>query len=347
VTACIQKDSLPETEPFSHRLLRWWKVHGRHDLPWQHERTPYRVWVAEIMLQQTQAGTVIPYFLRFIKQFPDLKTLARADQDAVMSAWSGLGYYARARNLHKTARICAARHNGQLPQSPDELVALPGIGRSTANAIAAQAFDTPVAILDGNVKRVLARHAGITGWPGRSAVERKLRAEAKRRMPATNAASYTQAIMDLGAGICTRHRPQYRSCPVASDCFALHNNQTRVLPAPRPKRKRPLRALTLFLASNKNGEVLMQKRPSTGIWGGLWSLPEAGDLDPELADGSSTPGMTMHHELTHLRLEITVKKISFAPGRLVAESPSQRWMKPARALELGLPQPIRALLEDQ
>jgi len=205
---------------FAERLLAWWEVNGRHDLPWQHPRTPYRVWISEIMLQQTQVATVIPYFDRWMRDFPDVATLAAASLDSVLSHWSGLGYYARARNLHRAALQCVQEHGGRLPAAAEELVALPGIGLSTANAIISQATDQPAAVLDGNVRRVLARHAAVDGWPGRAAVQKRLWTEAEARLPNDRGADYSQAIMDLGATVCMRSKAACELCPVSADCGA-------------------------------------------------------------------------------------------------------------------------------
>ncbi|NBB92056.1 MAG: A/G-specific adenine glycosylase, partial [Gammaproteobacteria bacterium] len=270
--------ALASKPDFAQRLLAWWEQHGRHDLPWQQERSPYRVWVAEIMLQQTQVGTVIPYFERFMGRFPDLPSLAHAPIDDVLAHWSGLGYYARARNLHAAAVRCLEEHGGDLPPDAESLERLPGIGRSTANAIVAQAQDRRAPILDGNVKRVLARHAGVEGWPGRSAVLRSLWQEAEALTPQDRARDYTQAIMDLGATLCTPRRPACERCPVDEDCFARRADRVEELPAPKPKRSRPLRDATLVIIENDRGELLLQRRPPSGIWGGLWSLPESGDI---------------------------------------------------------------------
>ncbi|TVS13229.1 MAG: A/G-specific adenine glycosylase [Wenzhouxiangella sp.] len=327
---------------FAERLLRWWADHGRHDLPWQVDRTPYRVWVSEIMLQQTRAGTVVGYFERFMDRFPSLPDLARASLDDVLALWSGLGYYARARNLHQAARLCVAEHGGDLPERADALRQLPGIGESTANAVIAQAHDRRAPILDGNVKRVLARHAGIGGWPGRAAVLNQLWTEAEARTPPDRAADYTQAIMDLGAMICTPRKPACVLCPVQGDCRARIEGRVESLPGRKPKRERPLRSSTWLIIRDPAGRVLLVRRPPAGIWGGLWCLPEAGDAQA-LKESDIVPAI--QHEFSHFRLHM--RFVGTAPetaGALVADTQS-RWFEIGQALEAGLPRPIRQVIE--
>lgn len=335
----------PASSDFAHRLLNWWQSSGRHDLPWQKDRTPYRVWVAEIMLQQTRVGTVIPYFERFTASFPDLQTLALAPTDKVLAHWSGLGYYARARNVHAAALHCLQHHGGELPADADALNALPGIGRSTANAIVAQAHDQRAPILDGNVKRVLARHAGIEGWPGRAAVERALWAKAETCTPDERAADYTQAIMDLGAMVCSPRLPDCRECPLAADCVARLADRVHELPAARPKRTRPRREATLVIFENERGEILLQRRPPAGIWGGLWSLPERQEVEHPSAGDVAVPPKTVVHQFTHFTLDIRFERIRIQADFLVNDGDDRRWLKPARALDYGLPQPIRRVIE--
>jgi A/G-specific adenine glycosylase len=267
---------------FSTRVLDWYDIHGRHDLPWQQPRTPYRVWIAEIMLQQTQVGTVIPYYLRFMQTFADIDTLAAASLDHVLEHWSGLGYYSRARNLHKAARIIASVHGGEVPENIEQLLALPGIGQSTAAAILAQALDQRHAILDGNVKRVLCRYHAIEGWPGKTGVMKQLWQRAEQHTPVERVADYTQAIMDLGATLCKRSTPRCEQCPLIADCAAYRQQSVEQYPSPRPKKILPIRAARLLLViDSASGKFLLEKRPPTGIWGGLWSLPEAG-VDEEI-----------------------------------------------------------------
>lgn len=321
--------------PFSDRLLAWFERHGRHDLPWQHPRTPYRVWVSEIMLQQTQVTTVIPYFERFMARFPTLQSLAAAEPDDVLALWSGLGYYARARNLHRAARHCVEHHGDELPTDFDALVALPGIGDSTANAIVSQVTDEPAVVLDGNVRRVVARHAAIEGWPGRSAVHRALWQASEARLPAHRGADYTQAIMDLGATVCTARQPGCERCPVADDCSALVEGRVDAFPGRKPAT--PVREVTLplLVIDDGAGRVLLERRPTRGIWGGLWSLPEG-----EHPAARALP--EREHRLTHRRLTLRPAHLSDAstePGE------RQAWFRAAEWATLGLPKPIRDLLE--
>ncbi|NKI35968.1 A/G-specific adenine glycosylase [Wenzhouxiangella sp. XN79A] len=330
--------------PFATRLLRWWRAHGRHDLPWQHPRTPYRVWVSEIMLQQTRVETVIGYFDRFVTAFPDVTALATAELDDVLAHWSGLGYYARARNLHAAAGLIVERYGGEFPAHVDALAALPGIGRSTAAAIVAQGFDQRAPILDGNVKRVLARHAGIAGWPGRSPVEKQLWIESEARTPKRRAADYTQAIMDLGATLCTAKTPACPDCPVRSDCIALRDGRTQELPTPKPKKSLPTREQRFGVYRDGRGRVLLERRPPTGIWGGLWCLPG----DPATAGTSARPPElpeTIDHVFSHFRLQMRLEyRVVDDPDR-VADGAERRWMPLDKALATGLPRPVRALLE--
>ena len=330
--------------PFATRLLEWWAEHGRHDLPWQHPRSAYRVWVSEIMLQQTRVETVIPYFQRFMARFPTLTDLAGAPLDDVLTHWSGLGYYARARNLHAAAGLCVEHHQGELPRSLDALQSLPGIGRTTAAAILAQAHDQPEAILDGNVKRVLARHAGIRGWPGRPAVTRQLWTEAEARTPAARAADYTQAIMDLGATICTRKSPQCDRCPVHTDCMALVQDLVSELPEPRPRKHRPRRESDFWVVRDGAGRVLMSRRPPAGIWGGLWCLPETDQLPPGVQSGEVIE--SIEHGFTHFRLTLKIRRGLIERRAAVIEEDGLAWMEPEDCLDLGLPRPIRTALEN-
>lgn len=336
----------PARQPFADRLLDWWQCHGRHDLPWQVERTPYRVWVAEIMLQQTQVTTVIGYFERFMARFPDLAGLARADLDEVLALWSGLGYYARARNLHAAARICLADHDGRLPASAEALQALPGIGRSTAHAILAQAFDRRAPILDGNVRRVLARHAGIAGWPGRAAVSRRLWKEAERRTPAERAADYSQAIMDLGATVCTPRNPGCDLCPIAADCVARRQDRIHELPGRRPTRSRRRRPVRFALMENEKRQILLVRRPPSGVWGGLWCLPSPESVCRRAVVDNLAPNSRMEHALTHLVMDIEVYHLPATDAIPIQDSGDHCWAEPAAALALGLPRPVRKIVEE-
>ena len=337
---------------FAQRVLAWYDTHGRHDLPWQRPATPYRVWISEIMLQQTRVETVRPYFERFMHSFPDLASLAAADTDEVLAHWAGLGYYARARNLHRAARIAMAEHGGALPTDFDALVALPGIGRSTAGAVLSLAHGQRHAILDGNVKRVLARHAGIEGWPGTGAVARALWAEAEWRTPTRRVADYNQAMMDLGATVCLS-RPRCGECPVARDCRARDDGTTDRIPGRRPRRVLPEReTLALVLQRASDGAILLERRPPEGIWGGLWSLPEFADGDALsawlVARLGSVPEpealAPVEHTFTHFRLRIHPRRVRARRVDGVADGTSHDWYTPAEGPG-GLPAPIRRIAE--
>jgi A/G-specific adenine glycosylase len=294
------------------------------------------------MLQQTQVVTVIGYFQRFMRRFPDLESLARADLDDVLALWSGLGYYARARNLHAAARLCLEQHDGAVPETAEALRDLPGIGESTANAILAQAHDRRAPILDGNVKRVLARHAGISGWPGQSAVTRRLWQESEARTPTDHACDYTQAIMDLGATVCKPRNPACESCPVSADCTARLQDRVHELPEKRSRRERPRRKVVLAIVENCQGEILLERRPPSGIWGGLWSLPALDDL-PGDQDGEHLE--PVEHHFTHFILDIELRHIRHTRTDRVADDENQAWMRPEVALKSGLPRPIRRIIE--
>jgi len=340
---------------FSDRLLDWFDQHGRHDLPWQHPRTPYRVWLAEVMLQQTQVATVIPYFLRFIELFPDWQALAAAPLDEVLKHWAGLGYYARARNLHQAAQVLVRDHASEVPQDLATLVELPGLGRSTAAAILAQAFDQRHAILDGNVRRVLARHAAVPGWPGLPAVTRQLWQEAETRLPDARQVGYAQAMMDLGATLCTARRPACGRCPVAADCQAHLTDRVAEFPASRPARTRPSRQSFALLIENAAGDVLLERRPPSGIWGGLWCLPMFEPDEDWRAGLVQRYGLhvsepqaqaSLHHAFTHFDLELRPLRVvvtGFAAG--VQEQRPQQWTKLRGADRPGLPTPIAKLLD--
>lgn len=340
---------------FVARLLHWFDDHGRHDLPWQHPRSPYRVWLSEIMLQQTQVATVIPYFQRFLQHFPTLPDLAAASNDAVMAQWAGLGYYARARNLHAAAKRCVELHDGDLPRDFDALHALPGIGRSTAGAILSQAWNDPFAILDGNVKRVLSRYHGIDGFPGLPAIEKQLWAIAEAhvmQVPAGRMADYTQAQMDLGATVCSRAKPACVICPLQDDCVARREGRTAELPTPKPSKTLPEREAVALLLRDAQQRVLLQKRPDTGIWAQLWTLPqaEAGSMlqdwfdahvDGSLEDAEELP--VLQHTFSHYKLHLQV--LSRQVHGLHVEEPTLRWVASDELHALGLPAPIRKLLD--
>ncbi len=304
------------------------------------------------MLQQTQVATVIPYFERFVARFPDLPALAAAHEDVVLALWSGLGYYSRARNLHAAARAIAAHHHGAFPSTLDAIAQLPGVGRSTAAAIAALAFGKRCAILDGNVKRVLARHGGIAGWPGNKQVEGGLWQLAESRLPHTAIEPYTQGMMDLGALVCTRTRPDCADCPVNADCVAHLQHRTAELPASRPKKILPERQVQMLLLLDR-GELMLEKRPSRGIWGGMWSLPELPVDDDPAAHCREHLGFTpqaqqalprLSHSFTHFKLHIHPVQLQLAPRR--STPPGQVWLLPDDALNAALPAPVRKLVTE-
>ena len=343
------------SDSLAERLLAWWRAHGRKDLPWQRDPSPYRVWVSEIMLQQTQVATVIPYFERFMARFPDLRSLAGAGEDEVLHLWSGLGYYARARNLRRAAQEVLARHGGELPRDIGALQALPGIGRSTAGAILALAHGDRHPILDGNVKRVLARYHAVEGWPGGAAVERELWVLAERHTPCREVAAYTQAMMDLGATLCTRARPQCASCPLAADCRARAEGRQEELPAPRPRRVRPLKKSRMLILTD-GPSVLLERRPAAGIWGGLWSFPELPEGEEAaawcrqalgLGIGEVEPWAPVRHGFTHFELEIQPLHAVVRKNRAMAlaEGPARVWHDTRTSEARGLAAPVQRLLE--
>ena len=340
---------------FARRLLLWQRRHGRHDLPWQQDAVPYRVWVSEIMLQQTQVQTVIPYFLRFMQRFPDVLSLARADIDEVLQLWAGLGYYARGRNLHKAAQLICERHGGELPDDPDALMRLPGIGRSTAGAILALSRNRPCPILDGNAKRVLCRVHAVRGWPGERAVEESLWTLASGHVPARNAARYTQAIMDLGATLCTRTQPRCEDCPVADLCEARRQGLESTLPAPRPRQTLPVRESLFALIEDDDGRILLERRPPSGIWGGLWSLPEC-PAGEDVVDwvrrrfgwrAEAVQNVSARrHTFTHFHLDIRPVRVRIgAAVNGICEGADLAWETPGTGIHRGLAAPIRRLIE--
>ncbi|TAK43036.1 MAG: A/G-specific adenine glycosylase [Betaproteobacteria bacterium] len=335
---------------FARRIVRWQPRHGRHGLPWQGTRDAYRVWLSEVMLQQTQVDAVTGYYRRFLARFPDLRALAQAPQDEVLRLWSGLGYYARARNLHATARELLARHGGRFPRSLQELEALPGIGRSTAAAIAVFAFGRKAAILDGNVKRVLARCFGIAGFPGDAAVQRELWALAGKLVPARSPRTYTQGLMDLGAAVCRRARPLCDACPVDSLCVARREGRIAELPAPRPRKAMPLRRAQWMVAL-QDGRVLLERRPSSGVWGGLWSFPELNGRDAasfgrsigcDIAAVRRLPAL--EHAFTHFRLRVLPLLCDVRRSSARAERAGRLWLDVADAAQSAVPTPVRNLL---
>ena len=355
MTATRKARPANETGAFATALLSWFDQHGRHDLPWQDPRTPYRVWLSEIMLQQTQVQVVIPYFKRFVAALPDVPALAAASQDDVLALWSGLGYYARARNLHAAARTCAEQHAGALPRDFDALLALPGIGRSTAGAILAQAWGERFAILDGNVKRVLCRYHGIDGWPGQSRIEQQLWQIAQAQLPSARLADYTQAQMDFGATLCTRHAPACVLCPLQTGCTALREGRVDVLPTPKPGKPLPERRALVLLLRDAMGRVLLQRRVPVGVWAALWSLPQTDDhtkardwFDAHMhGDFDAAHQLdAITHGFTHFRLQLQPLSWDAVTTRdAVRDNDGLRWVPPVDFATLGIPAPIRRLLE--
>jgi A/G-specific adenine glycosylase len=353
--------SKPGLEAFSARIVRWQRSHGRRGMPWQQTGDAYRIWLSEIMLQQTQVATVIPYYERFVARFATVADLAAAPEDDVLALWSGLGYYARARNLHRAARDVVERFAGRFPTAFDDLVTLPGIGRSTAGAIAAFASGERRAILDGNVRRVLARHAAIGGDPGAAATMTALWREADARLPDAGIESYTQGMMDLGAAICLPRKPLCLLCPVNADCIARLEERIDELPG-RRVRAAVRRKRIAMLVVLSGGEVLLEKRPPTGIWGGLWSLPEADVASPPAETLEREWGLQaaqvealapFEHAFTHFTLEVEPWRIrvrnasalarAMLPGA-AAEGKTATWLPLADIAGAALPSPVRKLL---
>ncbi|MDO8465101.1 MAG: A/G-specific adenine glycosylase [Gallionella sp.] len=384
---------MPHSIPdFSTRLIRWQRQHGRHGLPWQ-GADAYRVWLSEIMLQQTQVATVIPYYQRFIAAFPTVAALAVASQEQVLAHWSGLGYYARGRNLHHAARLIAEKYHGEFPRQYEQILELPGIGRSTAAAICALAWHERRAILDGNVKRVLARHCGIEGPPGNKAVEAQLWHQAETLLPpppcrgrvgvgvemlptsipvlafplqggrdmsakneltvASSAiATYTQALMDLGATVCTRSKPKCGDCPVQADCVAYQTDRVHELPTPRPRKAVPEKHATFLLLLHGN-DILLEKRAPSGIWGSLWCPPQL--EDEQVSDYLQRNGITVSaktelaeftHTFTHFKLHITPLLLHVAHKPLQAQQPGSLWLNVEEALQTAIPTPVRKMLKE-
>lgn len=358
----LVKQAAPQDPRFADTLIAWQKQHGRHQLPWQRTRDAYRIWLSEIMLQQTQVATVIPYYARFLERFPDVVALAAAPVEDVMTHWSGLGYYTRARNLHRCAQQVVEHHAGEFPNDPELLQSLPGIGQSTAAAIAAFAYGVRAAIMDGNVKRVFCRVFGVEGFPGQAAVEKQLWQRAQALLPARDIEAYTQGLMDLGATVCTRSRPACERCPMQSVCVAQATGRTAELPARKPKKAIPEKSTVMLLIVH-DGQILMEQRPPRGIWGGLLSLPElerlstasaANDLPEQLVLALSSFGKIesfqaldgFMHGFTHYRLSVLPLHIKLQQRYVMAAQSAYQW----RALEAisaaALPSPVRKLLSE-
>ncbi len=342
-------------EVFQKKILSWFDLHGRKNLPWQIQATPYKTWLSEIMLQQTQVTTVIPYFNQFIQSFPDIKTLAEAPLDSVLLHWAGLGYYARARNLHKTA-ITINTNNGVFPQDLDGLIALPGIGRSTAGAILSIVFNKSHPILDGNVRRVFARYYAISGWTGNTKTSNELWKISTRYTPKNRCADYTQAMMDLGATLCTRSKPRCNDCPISASCIARIEDKVKLLPTPKPAKASPVKKIIFLMLTNEYKQILLEKRPASGIWGGLWSLPEFESFTDiqSLCDQQNIVIKSVsqldeqRHTFSHYHLDYTpfVVKIE-NPINNVMEANQSVWYNFEQINSLGLASPIKRLLQNQ
>ncbi len=336
--------------PVAARLIAWHRRHGRHDLPWQRSRDAYAIWLSEIMLQQTQVATVIPYYERFLKQFPTVHALAAAPLDAVLTLWSGLGYYSRARNLHQAARTVVAQFGGKMPRDPALLQSLPGIGRSTAAAIGVFAYGGRHAILDGNVKRVLARHGGVRGYPGDAKVQAKLWQHAEALLPGKKGiVAYTQGLMDLGASLCARSKPCCASCPLRADCVAQICDLTASVPGRKARAVLPQRE-TVMLLLHSGTQVMLEKRTASGIWGGLWSLPEVSDAGQISAAAkrygvrvqSSRELPLLAHGFTHFKLNIQPLLLQVKKPR--AHAPQVMWLSAQDAVQAALPAPVRKII---
>ncbi len=345
MTQAAPKIAIGKAKLFSQRVLAWYYQAGRHDLPWQQDINPYKVWVSEIMLQQTQVNTVIPYYHAFMQAFPDVHALAAAEQAQVLQYWSGLGYYARARNLHKAAQILVSEYGRQFPQTLEQWQALPGIGRSTAGAILALSMAQRQPIMDGNVKRVLCRYHAIGEQTHLSATQKQLWDLAEQYTPDEEVGAYTQAMMDLGATVCRRSQPTCLYCPLSEDCKARQQGNPTAYPVSKKRAPLPTQARQLWLIQNPAGEILLQKRPQTGIWGGLWSLPECeeGDCAYQSLAGEHKQGKAFRHTFTHYHLAISPRYLQLANPEQIKLA-SSRWFALDAALAEGLPKPVRSLL---
>ena len=356
---------------FANAIIAWQKLHGRHDLPWQTKLNqaadPYAIWVSEIMLQQTQVAAVIGYYGNFMHRFPTIAALANATQEEVLQSWSGLGYYSRARNLHAVAQKIAHDFAGIFPANFDDILSLPGIGRSTAAAISTFALNAPQPILDGNVKRVFARHFNIAGYTGIPKVAQQLWQIAERENPqglnqiglnqagfnlSGSAIAYTQGLMDLGATLCTRTKPKCPACPINASCAAFQLDLVKTLPTPKPRKTLPEKSTTMLVIINQN-EVLLEKRPQTGIWGGLWSLPEIGmhEIASEVAQSrlgleveTEEPLALINHAFTHFKLAITPQPLLVIKQTLQAQAPNMIWLPINDAISAAIPTPVRKIL---
>ena len=346
-------DTATANGDFAAAVVGWQRRFGRHHLPWQNTTDPYRIWLSEIMLQQTQVAAVVPYFERFLERFPALGDLAQASEDDVLAMWSGLGYYARGRNLHRAAKQIAAEYGGTYPERFDDILALPGVGRSTAGAVAVFAFGQRFAILDGNVKRVLTRCFGIEGYPGTAEVAARLWQLAESLLPSTDIKAYTQGLMDLGSEVCTRSRPRCSECPLSSRCLARSLGQIDRLPTPRPRRKRPQRE-TVMMVLQCDESILMEKRAAQGIWGGLWSFPETGSMGDVPGECLTRFGLEaqtvialspIEHGFTHYSLTITPALCRVGKRVSSVQEAGGSWFALEEAGNHAIPVPVRKLLD--
>ena len=342
-------------EDFSQRVLGWFDCHGRKELPWQQQQAPYPIWISEIMLQQTQVATVIPYFERFMQRFPDVDCLANAGIDEVLHHWSGLGYYARARNLHRAAQLIRDEYASCFPLEFEQVLALPGVGRSTAGAILSLGAGQRHAILDGNVKRVMTRCFAVAGWPGRSAILQQLWQLVEQCTPDERVADYNQAMMDLGALVCTRTRPRCQACPLEKICQAHAQGDEVNYPTPKPQKTVPVRSTCMLILKNRADEIMLEQRPPSGIWGGLWSLPECPSEDQAVQwcnDNLGVSGQLVsrwpvrRHTFSHFHLDITPLEIQVEPKDVVMEANGRLWYNPAHPDVRGLAAPVARLIED-
>lgn len=339
---------------FSNNVLQWFDEYGRKHLPWQQNRTSYRVWVSEIMLQQTQVATVIPYYERFMASFPTVGALAQATQDEVLQHWAGLGYYARGRNLHKCAQTVVDEYQGEFPNTVEELTGLSGIGRSTAGAIISLSTGKRAVILDGNVKRVLARFHGTEGWPGKTAVADTLWTHAEKHTPKKRCDDFNQAMMDLGATLCTRSKPNCTQCPLQKNCFALREGRQTDFPNKKPKKVTPVKTTQWLVLHNERQEILLEQRPQQGIWGGLWSFPEIGIDESGQAYceahygnvGKLEQSEPFRHTFSHYHLDIQPTHLMIEQTQGQVRSDDQHmWFTPHELDKLGLPAPVKKLIE--
>ena len=342
---------------FSKNVLNWFEQQGRKHFPWQQQKTLYRVWISEIMLQQTQVTTVIPYYERFMTSFPDINDLANSDEDNVLHHWTGLGYYARARNLHKSAKIIRDQYNGKFPTDIEQVIALPGIGRSTAGAILSLSLKQHHPILDGNVKRVLARFHMVAGYPGQAAFDKSLWKLSEQLTPANGVEKYNQAMMDLGATVCTRSKPLCSICPLKEDCQAFFHDKQSEFPGKKPKKEKPVKQTNMLLFSktsdDKDTEVLMYKRPPSGIWGGLWSFYEV-ENEKEINQCAKQNGLTVsktttlepfRHTFSHFHLDITPIMVEIEDtGIIINDNESQLWYHLANGANVGLAASTKTML---